>query len=393
MNRSIHPKSKPYQLAVYRTNEELDQIRPIWEKMQYHPNADIDYFLTINSLRENIIHPYVMMISQEDKPVCLLIGRIEKRRLDIKIGYAKLLAPKLKTLVFIYGGILGEVPSQLAEYIVDAILELLLNREADVACFNQLKSDSPLLSAAQKNPRMLFRDHIQRKNKHYLLGLPDSFEEFMKSRSANTRSNIRRTSKKLIKKYDPQLEIRTFTKEDELDEMMEAIDQVASKTYQRALGVGLASDPQGVRLAALALKKKWLRVYLLSIDGVPRAFWPGNLYQGTFHIGIPGYDPRYHADRLGYFLLVKAIEELCGFEDVKHMDFGFGDAQYKRSFATDAWDEETVFIFAPTIKGAVLNLYRTGASWLNTKLRSMMERLRLLEFIKRRWRSQMSHKN
>ena len=215
----------------------------------------------------------------------------------------------------------------------------------------------------------------------------------MQSRSANTRSNIRRTAKKLAKKYDGQLDVKTFTKEDELEEMMKAIDQVAKKTYQRALGVGLANDPQGHKLAKLAMKKKWLRVYLLNIQGTPRAFWPGNLYGDTFHIGIPGYDPQFHADRIGFYLLVKAIEELCTFDNVNHIDFGFGDAQYKRSFATDVWDEESVYIFAPTLKGAALNLYRTATSWLNTKLRALLDRMRLLDSIKRRWRSQLSHKN
>ena len=389
----MQSKNHPYRLSVYRTNEELNQVRPIWEKMQNHPNADIDNFISINSLRNEVISPYVMLISRDENPICMLIGRIEKRKLDVKIGYAKLLAPKIRTLVFIYGGIFGDVPSQLAEFIVTAVRQVLLDREADIAYFNLLKSDSQLLSAARKNPRMPFRDHIQRKNKHYLLELPGSYEAFMKTRSANTRSNIRRTAKKLNKKYDRQLEVRTFTKADELEEMMRAIDQVASKTYQRALGVGLANDPQGHKLAALAMQKNWLRVYLLSIDGVPRAFWPGNLYRGTFHIGIPGYDPQYHADRIGFYLLVKVIEELCTFDNVNNIDFGFGDAQYKRSFATDVWDEESVLIFAPTLKGAALNLYRTATSWLNTKLRAILERMRLLGIIKRRWRSQLAHKN
>ena len=106
---------------------------------------------------------------------------------------------------------------------------------------------------------------------------------------------------------------------------------------------------------------------MLSIAGAPVAFWYGLAYAGTFFIGTPGYDPEYGELRVGLYLQMRMMEDLCADPTVHAVDYGFGDAQYKRSFGDTAWEEADVLLFAPTFRAARINAIRTSVV-LGTRL-------------------------
>ena len=47
-------------VRVIRTTEEVEDIRDTWTSWQHHPNIDIDFYLTVNRLRPQILRPHVM---------------------------------------------------------------------------------------------------------------------------------------------------------------------------------------------------------------------------------------------------------------------------------------------------------------------------------------------
>ena len=51
-------------------------------------------------------------------------------------------------------------------------------------------------------------------------------------------------------------------------------------------------------------------------------------------------------------------EHLCGQAD--WMDFGLGDAEYKRHFGDESWEEDDVLIFARRRRPVTVNLARSG---------------------------------
>src|ERR1700676_3245883 len=94
-------------VKVYRDNAEIESIRPIWESWQNHPNADIDFYQTILAQRPEILRPHVMLAHNCEGPQAMLVGRIERRRLPLKIGYLRLLQPSVRLLTLPFGGLLG----------------------------------------------------------------------------------------------------------------------------------------------------------------------------------------------------------------------------------------------------------------------------------------------
>jgi CelD/BcsL family acetyltransferase involved in cellulose biosynthesis len=103
----------------------------------------------------------------------------------------------------------------------------------------------------------------------------------------------------------------------------------------------------------------WFRGYVLYLDGKPVAFHHGELYGGRFRLGRPGYDPDFASLRVGVYLLLYLIEDLCRDETARVLDYGAGDADYKRRLGTRSWQEDNVIIFAPTVYAASVNLVRT----------------------------------
>jgi hypothetical protein len=73
-------------------------------------------------------------------------------------------------------------------------------------------------------------------------------------------------------------------------------------------------------LTFLAMERGWFRSWVLYLDGRPGAFWHGEAYRGVFRIGVPGYDPALAQLRVGTFVLMKLIEDLCADETVNTLD-------------------------------------------------------------------------
>jgi CelD/BcsL family acetyltransferase involved in cellulose biosynthesis len=197
----------------------------------------------------------------------------------------------------------------------------------------------------------------------------------------------------LAKVYGDDLEVRVFRSPADLDELIRDSARTHRTTYQSALGVGLSTDEPQHSLAELALERGWFRGYVLYLRGEPVAFWHGNAYRGVFGLGPTGFDPAYSSDRPGGFLLMRLIEDLCADASVHTLDFGFGDAIYKRQLGDTERLEEDVAAFAPTAKAVSLNLVRTALHGMTGAAKAALARSGGLRSLKRTWRSRLAGGN
>src|SRR5690606_2483245 len=86
---------------------------------------------------------------------------------------------------------------------------------------------------------------------------------------------------------------------DDVHGLCEALESVATRTYQRGLGVGFFDGTEIRERLALFAGRDQLRVQLLEIDGEVRAFWFGLVYKGVFHSSETGYDPDLRSYEVG----------------------------------------------------------------------------------------------
>jgi hypothetical protein len=164
------------------------------------------------------------------------------------------------------------------------------------------------------------------------------------------RKSLQSTASRLERELGPRLSFEAFRDGSRLDVFFRDAESVASKTYQRSLGVGFQDDERTRRLSREAVDRGWFRGWLLYVDERPIAYEQGFVYRGTFRWTAGGFDPELAPYRPGTYSIAKVIQDLCADPDVHAVDFGLGDADYKRRLGCSARLEDDVFISAPRLR-------------------------------------------
>jgi CelD/BcsL family acetyltransferase involved in cellulose biosynthesis len=122
--------------------------------------------------------------------------------------------------------------------------------------------------------------------------------------------------------------------------------------------------------SALALRRGWLRLFVLRLGGKPVAALYGFLYQGTFYFYQSGFDPGYARRSVGLvamgLTIRKAIEEGAAEFDLLH-----GDEDYKFLWAKQVREIERLEIYPPRALGAV----QRGTNEVGQRVRRLVRRL------------------
>jgi Acetyltransferase (GNAT) domain len=376
-----------YAVRVARSFQEVEALRPLWTRLQSHPNSDIDNYLTV--LRAGIgIRPHVLVAYRDGSPEAVLVGRLEERPVELKLGYLSLASPRVGSLTFIYGGVLGTLSPAGGDALAGAIFDSLRRAEAQVAYFNYLRTDTPLYESVARAWRFPSRDCFPELRTHRTMVVPGSAEAFYRRLSPKVRKNQKWQAKRLVKEYSDSVGIECFRQLSELDRMIAEVEGIASKTYQRGLGGGFADSSETRQRLKDQSGRGCLRSFVLHVGQRPVAFWMGTLYGRTFHSDYMGYDSEFARYSPGMFLIMKVIEGFCEHQNdvVESIDFGPGDAQYKQVLGDQEWQDASFYLFAPTALGLGLTLLRTPVAALDRVARGTAERAKRLLNIKKAWR-------
>ncbi len=345
---------------VLRSTSELAPVRDAWLRLQGDEIvADPDFF-EVSQLDPAVVRPHVIVLEQDGNAEAMLVARIEELRLKSRLGYRTLYAPRVRSLAVVNGGVLGVADDDAFRELLACVRVSLARREADIAVFRYLPLDSPFYRIATTEVPFLARQHFGDSEVRWELELPASVEEIVGRSSRKTRQRLMGYMRKLEREFEGRLAVHRYTRPEEIDDFFRDVEAVAPKTYQDALGVALRDSPVHRERTRLALERGWFRGYVLSLDGRPCSFQYGELYRGRFRLGRPGYDPALSHLRVGTYLLLQALEDLCRDETARVVDFGIGDADYKERFGTGSWREGNVVIYAPTWRGARINLTRAA---------------------------------
>ena len=373
-------------IQVARTREQVLAFRPIWETLQTHPNTALDFYLeTLNSLG-GVLRPHVLLLSREEIPQSILVGRVDDAWLESRIGYKVIHRSRIRRLTVLHGGLLGDFCLSNATALMQTLNGELTRGEVDAVWFNCLRSDSALRQAIGQCSGALLADHFPERGVHWRAHLLGSYQKFLSGLTSKTRNNLRRHSTRLIKAHGSNLDVKCLRNPEDLERIMNETEHIASQTYHRNLGVGFVKDTGTEHLIKLALSQGRFRSYFLYLNQKPCAFWHGMLYGNVFFSGATGADPSYREFGVGTYLLMKIFEDLCNLGGVEVIDFGLGDAQYKKEYCDENWPESSLYLFAPTLRGLMLNLLRTPIMFADTSARKILQRLRLKENLKRTWR-------
>jgi CelD/BcsL family acetyltransferase involved in cellulose biosynthesis len=97
-----------------------------------------------------------------------------------------------------------------------------------------------------------------------------------------------------------------------------------------------------------------MRCYLLEQNGEPIAFVLGIQWNGDFVYEELGYDPVFAAQSPGTVLLFHIVNDLIARNTPVRLNFGFGDAEYKRLFGNSQMTSASSLILRQSIRPALV---------------------------------------
>jgi Acetyltransferase (GNAT) domain len=328
-----------------------------------------------------------LVVRAGDEPKALLVGRRERMRAEVKVGYFRIAMPELRTLIISHGGWLGELDEARAILFVDALKRLLASGEVDAVLLHFPEFASPLAQQALARPAFACRDHLLVRETHRTIDLPADGASYLRSLSSNERSQQRKRTRKFAEDLI-DVRIESFRAPEDIAQLMAYAEKVAEKSYQRGIGVGFAvNDDVRSRLEFFA-RASWLRGFILFLNNNPCAFWIGSLSNGVFTGDYLAFDPSFGQYAPGMYMILEVIEKLAGdgATPARQIDLGVGDAVYKDRLSNRAVDEAQIFIFAPNLRGLSANLLRSSLGRVNRMLKYISRNSPLLAKAKRNWR-------
>jgi CelD/BcsL family acetyltransferase involved in cellulose biosynthesis len=103
-----------------------------------------------------------------------------------------------------------------------------------------------------------------------------------------------------------------------------------------------------------------------------------------------GYDPRFRKYSPGLMILMHSLEE-CFDPDQRasKFDLGWGDRQYKRSICNQSWKDGPMYLYAPSLRGVLLNCSLSLASFADVCARKLLHKSSFLKKARRGWQQSL----
>jgi hypothetical protein len=352
-------------ITVATTSAEIDAITACWDEMSIaSPHAGRALSTLVLQTSGHAARPHVILIRDGDRQPILVVGRVERRPMQIKVGYRTLHSIPARWLVVVAGGVVGARTQSDHDAAMSSLCASLRRGEADILVLSKVEVDGPLHAAALQHLAWYQRGHAATPLKRHRSDLSHGFEAFLSARSRGTRWRLRRRLRKLDEVVGDRekMTVRRIRPGDEVDGAVRLLEGIATKSYQRGIGVGFVDDELHRGLMSWAVADGPYRVWVLYIDGAPVAFLNGVLHDRTFFLFETAFDPSAAVEEPGAILLARVLEELAAEPDVDGFDYGFGDAQYKQSLSDAFCDEVDVVGFAARPRALFLNVLSTAVA-------------------------------
>jgi len=233
-----------------------------------------------------------------------------------------------------------------------------------------------------------FIGYTMQTSNHYYLKLEGSFETYLRRLPRSHRHEIQRKLRRYPEASGGMIDLRRYSTPEEAARFYELARPLSAKTYQgRLLGLGLPDTEAFRGELRKHAEGGTLRGYLLFDREKPIAFGYCTGLGRCLRFGFTGYDPAFAARSPGIVLVHEMVRSIATEGRFTVVDFGPGEAQYKRLFATTSRLCATSFFFRPTPLHAAIVLAHRACIASSEGCGAAAQRLGVKEKLKRRLRA------
>lgn len=278
----------------------------------------------------------------------------------------------------------GNANRDAADRFLDAVERYLGAGHADCVLLEDLDVSTPLWHAANERGRDagLYAAHPCAPQPHWYIHFPAPPSGYWQCISGQTRYQARRAARRL-----PHM-VRRFCNPADVDTFLACTAHVSPRSWQGQrlgprLGLGERFRAHFTALARLGA----LRAYVLYHQDQPAAFLYGWQWNGYFAYEEVAYDSALAAFSPGRVLLQRVLEDLIADRCPEVLDFGCGDARYKRSFGNHQSASGPLVLAPRSIKTQLWSGLRQTGAVVDRGMRGLLQRTGLYEHARRLYRT------
>jgi hypothetical protein len=377
-------------VTVAKSIAEAEALRPAWQAAGICDlDAQIDYFLTVTGLADNVVRPHVVHVRRDGLPDLMAVARIERINLPVRLAYGKLGTIRRPAVLVALGGLLGCRGPQDDRLLLRHLMQPLESGEADLLMLRNLDTAGSFLVTAAGLAGWLRRSRGTETTERLMTVLPENLDALLNRLSSKRRRRIRSMDRKVTAEYGERAMLRRLDRLEDMPVLLRDMERVAATTYQRGLGVGFMNGPIDRALIELGLRQGSFRSWFLYIDGVPVAFWTGVVCGRNFLIGTPGFDPHFAHVSAGRFTMLRMLEDLCADPRVDVLDLGSGEADYKALFGQCVRREASLLVAAPRLVPIGIVQLLSAFTLANRHGKRLLARGEWARKLRKKWRERM----
>lgn len=333
--KSLPELASPVEVVAHRGD--LDALAPIWERLvdPAHPGAAFRSWAWLSAWWKSF---------SVDKELFVLVARED----GVAVGLLPLCAERSplggRRLVFMGEGIVGSdylgLVCKMAdeERLAYAFADHLSRQNYDELSLDGIVRGDPLLPALE-GVIPASRAEVELRYRCPHIELVGDFESYLAELPEGTGAQFKRRARWLQKQKGYRIEC--LTEPDALVGGLDALFELHHKRWAVEGGSDAIDGPAVEafhRLAGRALAERgWARLWLMHVDGAPRAASYGFRHGDRFAFYQAGYDPEWRQRSVGTVLLGEIVRQMYD-ESVAEYDFLRGTEAYKLKWA-NGWRE------------------------------------------------------
>ena len=187
---------------------------------------------------------------------------------------------------------------------------------------------------------------------HYGLSFPESFENFLNGLSKNRRKDFKKRLKKFAQENSENLSpLLRVDKSEQVEDFIQAATEISRQSWQNdTIGNRITENRfNKARLLELA-KQGILRSYVLYCNQTPCAFRLGYQLDDKYYGFESGYNVKFKDISPGKMMTLKMLEDFSKERPPTSVDFGVGEAQWKKDFCNYTREDASVFLLKRSLR-------------------------------------------
>lgn len=373
--------------------EEIDKIKSDWLNLieksgERNMYVDPDFFEHLFHSRAGEAIPNIVLFKVEEEPIAIVIGWIKKLKIPLRLGYFELHTPLLNCFEVEIGGLLTDGKEK-SKAIVDNYLSTLLKeKDTELLLIDHLYSSNKLWNEI-KNGFSIKRKPVYKLGITWYAKIKDTETgEKIKLFSSKTASKFRRKARRLKEYFNQELDVVILDKPEYIDRFLIHADMIGKKSYQYALDVGVKNNDFWKNMLTAFAELGYFRGYLLMNNDKPIAYILGVQYKDIFYQYATAYNDDFKRYSPGEFLRLEVFKDLEN-QEIYYVDYGYGDAAYKKMFGTDSLEEATFKLYGFSLKAKFSGLLDKLTTSLTENVLSILEKAGIVDKIKKLWRRKL----